>query len=278
MSTTTIPMTTLPDLSLFRRLDHQLSNPFSLIYSPDAYFWYEVTSVPFSTLLQKCKYPPSFEARFLSLFEQIVPQLGPVFPSTRKRLAADGTPIGFSWNYDSTTSTSTVRFSFDLPHSPRDLISELAAQGHLNPDNADLTLLDSALSQLVSIADPVHPPYFFGGVDCLPLGDSRFKLYVKPAISSAYDLSHQRAADLIYHWDNTIFGGGLRQAYSVIDNYNTQLPRRLQETVGMLAWDCIHPLRPGSSYMCSLRKPALKVFVICGRSVASSLDRRLMPG
>src|SRR5271154_5048750 len=119
-------LVTLFDLNPFRRSNCRPSNPFSPTHTPDAYFWFEVISGSLSTLLRKCKYPPLLEARFLGLFEQIAPQLGPAFPSTRKKLSADGTPIDLSWNYDG--ATSTMRFSFDLSSSPEILISELAAQ------------------------------------------------------------------------------------------------------------------------------------------------------
>jgi DMATS type aromatic prenyltransferase len=204
---------------------------------------HDLSTASLLTLLQKCKYPPEKIPYFLALWEYIVPRLAPV--EYASKLARDGTPYDMQWNLVSgpnSTSESIVRVSFDVAQQPRDLINALCSLSYLSPEDANTTLLDSALATLSSIdypEDSAHAPWFASGIDMLRSGKLLYKIYLRPATASARTLSHTRAGAIVSTWDKTLFGGGLERAYSVIDKYNAGLEDEHQQKVHMLGWDCV---------------------------------------
>ncbi len=205
-------------------------------------FWSQAATPSFSALLQKCKYSPKLQAYYLALFQHVISHFPDPNSSHKTKLNGDGTPYDISWNDDSSTSNSTVRFSYDLFGPPRKLIKELEALGFLKGGGADLTLLDDTMKWFLDEAyDVEHPPYLFSAIDCGKNGDSLYKVYFRPAINNARALCHQRGAELVQHWDESFFGGGLKEAFGVVGKFNEDYPLERQQTIHMLAWDCMKP-------------------------------------
>ncbi|KAF4636966.1 hypothetical protein G7Y89_g1106 [Cudoniella acicularis] len=136
--------TTFPSLEVFHD-PNTPPNQLATLVSPTTQFWWEAGRASFSTLLQKCQYSPFLQDHYLRLFQLVTIHFPSPFSARKTKLkAGEGAVYELSWNYDSATSDSIMRFSFDIFGSPRALIKQLAAQGFLKPRNADLRLLDSA--------------------------------------------------------------------------------------------------------------------------------------
>lgn len=137
-----------------------------------------------------------------------------------------------------------MRIAFDTGLQPREFMNSLVPLGFLAPEEASTQLLDLVIETLDSIIKPDerdHTPWYASGIDMLRTRQLLYKIYLRPATASARSLSHARSNAIISAWDNSLFNGGLRQAYSVIEKYNEELPEEQQQKVHMLGWDCVRP-------------------------------------
>ncbi len=233
----------------------------------DEKFWWDAISGLLSTAMAKAGYPENLQTKFLSVYRQTLPAIGPRpfangKPQRYSPVGYDKTPFELSWNWDG--SNSTIRFAFDNFCPPDDVFAQantralLGAVGQQFP-SFDFELFD-AVAQNMWIqpenqdrilkkyfpADPTEPSrvHISTAFDLLKDGSVTVKAYVSTLVKTleVRKTQNEVAGGLVRWLDTEVFSATpILPAYRIIDDYNRSCPEDSKQRVWGFGWDCVKP-------------------------------------